>query len=271
MIRLGLVTTLGENFMTIKTVEFRHLKDEPGQSHGVFTRKGGVSLPPFDALNVGLGTGDAASLVLKNRRRVAHHMNAHTPIYLNQIHGSDILVLKKEDQNDNCHLTRDRLTADGIITDMSDLLLVIQTADCQAVLLYDPVKRVAGNIHSGWRGSAADIIGNGVDRMKDEFGCDPGDILAGIGPSLGPCCAEFLNYKKELPEALWKYRTDLSSHCFNFWEISCDQLKKKGVKPDNIEVSGICTKCSGHDFFSHRREKPTGRFATAIQLTSYPL
>ncbi|MFO7884258.1 MAG: peptidoglycan editing factor PgeF [Desulfobacteraceae bacterium] len=252
--------------MTIKTVEFRRLKDDSGLCHGVFTRKGGVSLPPFDSLNVGLGLGDGDPLVLKNRRLVSHHMNASNSLYLNQIHGRDILVLKKEDQYENYRLTRDRLTADGVITDISGLLLVIQTADCQAVLLYDPVKRVIGNIHSGWRGSAADIIGNAVDRMKDEFGCDPGDITAGIGPSLGPCCAEFLNYREELPEAFWKYRTDRSSHYFNFWEISCDQLKEKGVKPENIEVSGLCTKCSSHDFFSHRKEKPTGRFATAIQL-----
>ena len=100
--------------------------------------------------------------------------------------------------------------------------------------------------------------------MVDEFGCDPGDIRAGIGPSLGPCCAEFLNYKDELPQSFLKYRQ--GEYHFNFWAISQDQLIKKGVHPDHIEVAGLCTRCHPNRFFSYRHEKSTGRFAVAAGL-----
>ncbi|MDY0223311.1 MAG: polyphenol oxidase family protein, partial [Desulfobacterium sp.] len=142
--------------------------------------------------------------------------------------------------------------------------LVIQVADCQPVLLLDPVKKVVANIHSGWRGSIQNIIGRSVDAMVDNFGSDPQTILAGIGPSLGPCCSEFVNYTREIPEHLWIYK-DEKEH-FNFWRISADQLTERGLKPENITLAGICTRCAADTFFSYRDNNTTGRFAAVIKL-----
>jgi hypothetical protein len=104
--------------------------------------------------------------------------------------------------------------------------------------------------------------------MDERFGCDPGDLRVGVGPSLGPCCAEFINYREEIPPGLWAYRRD--SARFDFWAMSRDQLVRAGVREDRIQVSGLCTKCRTDLFFSYRAERSTGRFAAVIGLRGKP-
>jgi YfiH family protein len=151
-----------------------------------------------------------------------------------------------------------------MVTDQTEKYLVIQVADCQSVLMYEPTRQVVANVHCGWRGSIHNIIGRSVDVMIQNFGCRPGDIRVGIGPSLGPCCAEFINYKAEIPKELWGYRD--SNNRFDFWAISTEQLMKTGVLEKNIESSQLCTHCHTEEFFSYRAEKTTGRFAAVIGL-----
>jgi YfiH family protein len=157
------------------------------------------------------------------------------------------------------------VTADAVVTDLKGRNLVIQIADCQAVLLYDSVRRVIANVHCGWRGSVQNIIGRTIEVMKQHFGCRPGRIHAGIGPSLGPCCAEFINYRKEIPMEFWRYK-GLNAH-FDFWSLSRDQMLRAGMAETNIESSWICTRCHTDDFFSYRAARTTGRFAAVIGLT----
>jgi len=276
-------------------IKFNILAPYTDLVHGIFTRRGGGSAPPFDSLNVGLSTEDDVTHVRENRCRIARHLGFERALYLHQVHGDDVLVLTRESQiagltlhgmatqsapeipephshnpdnfsqqHENSSAPLVLPVADGVVTNIPGVLLVIQVADCQAVLLFDPVKQVVANLHSGWRGSVANIIGRGVDAMVTQFGCDPGDIRAGIGPSLGPCCAEFIHYKDELPLAFLKYRQD--EYHFDFWAISRDQLMERGVQPDHIEVTGLCTRCNPDRFFSHRHEKTTGRFAVAVGL-----
>jgi len=102
--------------------------------------------------------------------------------------------------------------------------------------------------------------------MQQHFGCHPDAILAGIGPSLGPCCAEFINYKTEIPQEFWRYK-DPGDH-FDFWAISYDQLLNGGVLAKHIESCQMCTRCRTDDFFSYRAEKTTGRFAAVIGMTN---
>jgi polyphenol oxidase len=142
--------------------------------------------------------------------------------------------------------------------------LAVQTADCQSILLYDPVRRAVGNIHSGWRGSIQYIIGHAVAKMTAVFGTLASDLSAGIGPALGPCCAEFIHYRREIPESLWQYRVG-ESH-FDFLAMSRDQLQLAGVPADHIAMSHLCTRCRTDLFFSYRAEKTTGRVAAVIGL-----
>jgi YfiH family protein len=145
---------------------------------------------------------------------------------------------------------------------MAGVGLLIKVADCQPIFIVDPVRRVIANVHSGWRGSVTNIAGKTVGIMRDRYGCRPSDLLAAVGPSLGPCCAEFRNYPTELPEPFLRYQ--VKPTYFDFWAISRDQLESAGVKPENIEVAGRCTVCETRDFFSYRGEKVTGRLAAVI-------
>jgi len=224
----------------------------------VFARSGGVSSGCFDSLNLGLSVGDDPGAVAENRARILAKMETPQAVYLSQVHGNTIHVLTNEER-------QAPIIADGVVTDMRGVALVIQVADCQGVLLYDHQRQVIAGVHSGWRGSVLNIIGNCINVMIDRFDCDPKDIRAGISPSLGPCCGEFIHYKTEIPEGLWEYKLP-GTHYFDFWTLSCDQLTEKGVKRENVETLNICTQCNTDTFFSFRGEKKTGRFGCAIAL-----
>jgi len=229
-------------------------------SHGFTGRNGGVSAAPYESLNVGIAVGDFEGNVRQNRSLISGISCADRSVYLTQVHGSDILIINRDDAIP----IHDSVKADAVITDSIGLALVIQTADCQAVLLYDPVKKVAGAVHSGWKGNVLDILGKTVKKMNDAFGSDSSDIRAAIGPSLGPCCAEFVNFRNELPEELWEYGDE--KHHFKFWEISKKQLIDAGLLAANILISGVCTKCCQELFFSYRGSKITGRMAGFISI-----
>jgi hypothetical protein len=126
------------------------------------------------------------------------------------------------------------------------------------------VRSVIANIHSGWRGSIANIIGRTVTVMQARFASRPADIRAGIGPSLGPCCAEFINFRKEIPRSLWAYQ--VVENYFDFWALSRDQLMQAGLQPAHIEIGGICTRCRSDLFFSYRAANLTGRMAAVIGM-----
>ena len=244
--------------LQIKVYKFKLFQEYPDLNHGVFSRSGGVSSHCFDSLNVGLSSGDDPSAVEENRRRILARMGTQKAVFLNQVHGTNIHVLKQENREE-------LIIADGVVTGMQGISLVIQVADCQGVLLFDPGKKVIANVHSGWRGSVQNIIGNCIDVMTTRFKCQPGNIRAGISPSLGPCCAEFINYRDEMPKAFWTYKQPGKSY-FDFWKMSCDQMLDKGLKKDNIETMDICTQCNADKFYSYRQEKKTGRFACVISL-----
>ena len=229
--------------------------------HGIFTRRHGSSTEPFESLNVAFGLGDDTSCVKENRRVIARAIGSKDLVYAHQVHGDQVLILNPEKYRESKQVLG---TGDALVTDALGKFLTIQLADCQSILLYDAMRRVVANIHSGWRSSIRNIAGRTVHVMQKQFKCRPADIIAGIGPSLGPCCAEFVHYRKEIPEIFWQYKT--ANDHFDFWQISCDQLAEAGVLRENIEVSNICTRCNTDVFFSYRGEGRTGRFASVIGL-----
>ena len=232
-------------------------------THAVVCRSGGVSRPPFDSLNLGRGVGDVPEAVAANRRRLRQLTGGGVHVYASQRHGTDVGVVTGPVDHGEPIRTYPR-PVDALITDVPGVRLLIQTADCQAVMLYDPIRRVAANVHCGWRGSVTDIIGRTVATMRDAFGCDPGGMAAVIGPSLGPCCAEFIHFKREIPRRFWPFR--VGQHHFDFWRISRRQLVDAGLADGSVHVSGLCTRCNPHLFFSYRADRRTGRFAALIGL-----
>ncbi|BBO86663.1 laccase domain protein [Desulfosarcina ovata subsp. sediminis] len=244
--------------------QFPALNRLPGVTHAITTRAGGASQPPFDGMNLSFGVGDDPVAVTANRRWL-HRLTGGIHVYSRQNHGITVGVITRQTLGDRDAAIRTApVAADALITDVPGIRLLIQTADCQAVMLVDPVKRVVANVHSGWRGSVANIIGHTVARMVTGFGCDPGRMTAAIGPSLGPCCAEFVNYRAEIPEPLWRFR--VGAHHFDFWRISRHQLVAAGLSTDNLYGADICTRCNPHLFYSYRASRETGRLAALIGL-----
>ncbi len=244
--------------------QFETLNHFQGLTHAVGCRIGGASQPPFDGLNLSHGVGDDPDKVTANRKRLLEMTGGGVHVYTRQNHGTSIRVITRDAKNRGEAIQTEPVPADALITRVPGIRLLIQTADCQAVMLFDPRKRVVANIHCGWRGSVANIIDNTVLRMVSEFGCDPGQMFAAIGPSLGPCCAEFINYEKEIPRQLWSFR--VGAHHFDFWQISRHQLLTAGLLDGNVHGPGICTRCNPHLFFSYRAARKTGRFAALIGL-----
>ncbi len=237
------------------------LEEFPELEHRVWTRHGGVSQPPFDGLNLSFSVGDVPDQVSQNRRLVRQAMELEELISVGQVHGKNTLILSARNR---VQTAREVKGIDILITDIPGLGLLIKQADCQAVALYDPGKRVIANIHCGWRGNVQNVIGQAVQQLQEVFGSRPEAIRAGISPSLGPCCAEFINFKKEIPQDLWSYQ--VRPTFFDLWRLSTDQLQHAGVRPENIQLAGLCSRCQEKDFFSYRRDNVTGRNGTVISL-----
>lgn len=253
---------LTENGVTF--FQFNHLAAFTEINHGIFTRNSGYSKPPYHSLNVSNGIGDDDKHVEENRNIIARCIRGRELVFAEQVHGRRVLIMSRRHDGETNNRYPATFVGDAMVTDIKGKFLVIQVADCQAVLMYEPMRHVVANVHCGWRGSIHNIIRRTVDVMKHHFGCDPGGIRAGIGPSLGPCCAEFIDYKTEIPIEFRRYK-DASDH-FDFWSISCEQLVSAGVLEKNIESSQTCTRCHTGDFFSYRSEKITGRFAAVVGL-----
>jgi YfiH family protein len=243
--------------------QFRFLQAVPGLRHGIFTRRGGESSGGLGGLNLSFSVGDLSERVAGNRKRVREILDLQSLTSLKQVHGTEAVVITNGQARDTTQAPETE-SGDILLTNQPGLGLMIKQADCQSVILYDPAQRALCNLHSGWRGNVRGVIGEGIRKMRAVYGTDPACLLAAVGPSLGPCCAEFINYREELPEEAWKYQ--VRPLYFDLWQWSRDQLRAAGVREEHIAVAGICTACHTEEFYSYRKEKVTGRFGTVAGL-----
>ena len=240
---------------------YPNLSVYPHLFHGVFTRNGGYSEVPYHSLNISYAVGDAPDYVTANLNRIRASIGANRLVFMNQSHGADILVLRK-DQTERLDGIP---SADAIITDVPLIALMVQLAECQGVILFDPKKNVLAKVHCGWRGNVQNILERVVIRMKKDFGCVESNLLAGISPSLGPCCGEFVSHRDIFPDGFSRFR--VRENYFDLWAISRWQLENAGLRRGHIEVAGICTRCRSDLFYSYRGEGKTGRFGAVAMLT----
>lgn len=158
---------------------------------------------------------------------------------------------------------------DALITNRPDIPLMVLTADCVPVLLYDAVNHAAAAIHAGWRGTANGIVGLTVEKMSRTFGTKPENLVAAIGPCIGPCCFEVGDDVAEhfcrWPKTIIR-RAEWSKPHIDLVMANRLQLQQAGILPQNIETSGECTKCGPRQFFSHRRNQTLGRIGTGIEI-----
>ncbi|MCP4342337.1 MAG: peptidoglycan editing factor PgeF [Desulfobulbaceae bacterium] len=229
----------------------------------MFDRHGGVSRGLYASLNVGDHVGDQEEAVQKNRERVRDMLALPYILSAKQVHGTDIFCLAEP-------LAEDREVDgfDALITDLSGVGLMIQQADCQAVLLFDPLREVIAAVHCGWRGSVQGILQRVISVMVENYGTTPADLQAIISPSLGPCCAEFVNFRHELPVEFQQFMVE--DNYFDFWQITRHQLMSAGMAEEKIGAAAVCTCCSD-DYFSYRRASRlsgglTGRNCSVISL-----
>lgn len=217
-------------------------------------RHGGTSVGLHSSYNLSYGVGDSKDSVTRNREQLKQDYGIPILLSAGQVHSDEVFLLDKTLQED-----MEVEGYDALITNQPGVGLLIQQADCQAITLYDPLHQAIAAIHSGWKGSVCNIAAKTVELITSHFHSNPAQLEAYISPSLGPCCAEFVNHSIELPPSFLKYQ-ETENH-FNFWKISIMQLIGAGVQEKNIRLSGQCTVCS-NDFFSYRRACKTGNGVT---------
>jgi hypothetical protein len=232
----------------------------PGVVHCFSTRTGGSSEGPYKSLNLGADVGDKPSAVAENQelfRRLVGGEGSRL-VTCSQVHGNAIAFVTADDEEPPGE-------ADGMVTNVPGILLGLTFADCVPIFAVEPVKRVVGIAHSGWRGTARDIASKLVIAMTDRYGAMVERIQVGVGPSIGAdryivdsdVAAVFRNLAvgqavSIFDEFLGKYSVDLR-------QVVYHQLLEAGIVPDAISVSQDCTYSMPHLYYSARRENEAGR------------
>ncbi|NKQ34147.1 MAG: peptidoglycan editing factor PgeF [Chloroflexi bacterium] len=237
--------------------------------HAIFSRRGGVSPPPYDSLNLSVSVPDDDERVYANRRRAYGLFGRDTDsvVHAHLVHGNHVVRVTQAD-NQSWPL------GDALITNEPGCGLTMNYADCTPIFLYDPVNQAIGLGHAGWQGAVKDLPGAMVRAMQREFGSAPADLLAGIGPTIGwaqyevaePLVSQVQESFANWPELLrvpsgpgnGRYHFDLAL-------ANDGRLTAAGVR--QIELSGLYTASRTDLFFSHRAEKgKTGRFGAIFIL-----
>jgi YfiH family protein len=243
--------------------------NRPGLKHAVFTRRGGVSPSPWASLNLGGTVGDDRSRVLENQRRALEAAGRKEgglhEVW--QVHSADVV---------HAHTPRGQqalIQADAMITSNPQVTLLMRFADCVPIFLYDPARQAIGLVHAGWLGTAKRIVAQTVRAMRDAFGCQPADLLAGLGPSIGPDHYVIgddvvQTVRQELgPQSDEVLTVRASQASLDLWLANRRLLESEGVS--SIEVAGLCTACHLDDWYSHRAEGgKTGRFGALMALSA---
>lgn len=248
--------------ITIKSGKLEYLVAEGiGAPHGFTTRLGGVSQGYLNSLNIGAHRGDRLENVEENYRILGNAIgfDPEKLVLTRQTH-SDIVRTVGEKDWGVYMVEGASPECDALVTNDPGTALVIFTADCTPILLHDPVTGAVGAAHAGWRGTAVDIAGKTVRAMCREFGCDPPNIRAAIGPNIGPCCFQT---DGEVPEAMIAaFGVEAADHIrregekfyLDLKKINALALKRAGVQ--HIEISCDCTMCQPDRFWSHRVHGP---------------
>jgi hypothetical protein len=240
----------------------------PGLTHAIFTRQGGVSQAPYHSLNLSVSVGDSPEVVQKNGQAVCRTLRIEPSqtVSCHLVHQADIIAVDAANRQPVMG------KADGLVTQTPGIYLFMRFGDCVPLIFFDPAARAVGLSHAGWRGTLENVAGATVKAMVEQLGCRPENIIAAIGPAIGPCCYEVGPEVMSAAAGVWPdadrlfQRNGKPQHAhFDLWEANRRQLAQAGVR--QIIQSGLCTACRRSEFFSHRAEQGrTGRFGVIIGL-----
>ncbi len=244
--------------------------------HAFTTRQGGVSRGTYKSLNMALHVGDLEGAVLENRRRACAALGAglEDMVCGQQVHGAHVQVVTWSHRGMGSRDCGGAIPGcDALVTGRPGVLLSSYYADCVPLLILDPVKGAVGLAHAGWKGTVSRIAAVALVTMARSFGSDPGDCLAAIAPSIGPCCYEV---DRPVIDALYAGGFDLPTFALpagpDRWRLDLPGLNRAvleeaGLRPQSIAVSGLCTMCNPELFFSYRGQSGMcGRMASLITL-----
>lgn len=283
-----------DNPLELPIFQFENLKNVPGLAHAVSTRlaPGQPLLPqvqpntPNDYRLAGRAAFIQKETIFGRRSEFLAALGLdYTRVQPNlvgmrQLHTANVRSVGPEVYGANLNWDNPLPDCDGVLTNQIGVPLMTIHADCPAILLYDPVRRVAGTLHSGWRGTVGKIGLVAVRQMIENYGCDPKNLLAGIGPSIGPCCYQVAEpvlsevrraFGPKTAAELLVPKPDGSYH-FDLWQAIYTTLLEAGLDPANIEQSQLCTLCENETFFSYRATPPDqrhnyGQFTAVVVLT----
>jgi YfiH family protein len=228
-----------------------------GFRHGFTTRAGGVSAPPFDALNLGWKWGDDPACVGENHRRLLVASGASLMLRASQVHGIRIVRVGRDAKPAGVATEH----ADGLCTDEPGLGLSVHVADCTPILMACPRTGACAALHAGWRGTVAGMARAGVEALVAEFGCRPEDLHVALGPCVGSCCFEVggeveATFVGAMPLAGTSgvlVRTPGRKTRIDLRRFQRIELETAGVHSENIDASDDCTLCdASRRFYSFR-------------------
>ncbi len=242
-------------------LSFKKLEKYKFINHAFSTKIGGVSKNEFKSMNLGFKSGDYKENVIKNYNIFcnATGFDIESLVASNQDHNTNIRIASSEDRGIGIYKDHDIKSIDGLITDTPEVTLVTYFADCVPIYFIDPIKKVIGLAHSGWKGTVKFLGSKMIEKMQETYHCNKYDIICAIGPCVGFCCFEvdkfvydkFYNmnnidiskFSKKLYNE--KYIIDLNG-------VNQQILLNIGISEANIILSDVCTKCNKDLLFSHR-------------------
>jgi len=241
----------------------------------VTTRHGGVSPGGYASLNLSFGVGDDPANVTENRRRLAAALDTDPGsfVFAGQVHGADTAIVSAADRGRGALAATGAIgPADALVTAEPATVLAILVADCVPVVLYDPARHVLACAHAGWRGTVAHVAQSALTAMGS-LGTRPRDVIAGIGPAVGPDAYQVGEQVASAAEAAFGEHTrallrpaGAGQWLFDLWAANRLTLTLAGVPDTQIHVAGTPTGPGPGLFFSHRAQRPCGRFALAARL-----
>ena len=243
-------------------LSFPALEETGLVAHAFSTRMGGVSKGCYSTMNFSFTRGDDPEAVRENYRRMAKALGVdETRMVLTwQTHTINVRTVTPEDEGKGIVQERDYRDVDGLITDRPGVTLVTFFADCVPLYFLDRKRRAIGLAHSGWRGTVNRMGQAVLSAMEKEYGTDPADVTACIGPSICQDCYEVSEdviekFKEAFDASLWEelfYKKENAKYQLNLWRANEAVFEEAGILKEHIAVTNLCTHCNPDLLFSHR-------------------